>query len=112
MPSKPVLVLLVLAVGLICQQKALALDQCWQTEIDKSTLVLKKVIALQEKLEKISPEDREHKTVTCQYWNARINYIKLKIKAWECPGNSDEFSERWNKSLKDDMKEAAVNECT
>ena len=110
-PSKPLLALLILTIALCCQQKALALDECWQTEVDKSTLVLQEVMALHMKLEKASPEDMEHKTLTCQYWNARINYSKLRVKAAECPGNSDEALEIWNKSLKDDTKGAAVNEC-
>ena len=88
-----------------------ATDECWQYEWDKSVVVLKKVMSLQERLVTLMPDDVERRVLTCQYWNARIKYSQLRVKAEECPGNSGETLQSCKPFLQDDTNGATQNGC-
>ena len=79
--------------------------------MDESIPVLEKIVALEEQLETLKLNNVDRKALTCQYWNARINYSQLRVKAARCPNNSDEILKSWNNRLQDDTNSAIQNGC-
>ena len=96
---------------LLSHSSAFATDKCWHKAMDESRPVLEKLMALQEQLATLKLNNVERKALTCQYWNARINYSQLRVKASRCPNNSDEVLKIWNNKLQDDTFSAIQNGC-
>ena len=110
-PPKLFLTIFAVPAVLLSHSSAFATDKCWHKAMDESTPVLEKIMALQEQLETLKLNNVDRKALTCQYWNARINYSQLRVKAARCPYNSDEILKSWNNRLQDDTNSAIQNGC-